>query len=117
MRDSDPYDFDKNEIDYDPITERYLLSFDPARVSKISMIVVQLVAAITNTPQNSLPQLHSVVDPGSLDALLAQNSDENDGCKISFTYAQYRITAASEGIIWAQPADDTEGVIDNRLSN
>lgn len=112
MRESDPYDFDDSDIDYDPITEEHHLSFDPGQVSRPTMVVVQLISHITDTSPLSLPPLHSAVETDSLDTWLSATREHVVDFETKFTYAGHQITLNSRGDIWAQPIDDTAMDVD-----
>lgn len=107
MRDSNPRDFDDDDIDYDPITETYHLSFDREEWSRPTMIVAQFVSYITDTSPTSLPPLHSAVETDGLDTWLSATQSDLSEFEVSFTYAGYQITMDSDGNIWVQPTDDT----------
>lgn len=113
MRVSEPYDFDVNDIDYDPITEKYHLSFDPEQVQAPAMIIVQLVSYITETSPLSLPQLHSSIDTDSLNSWLSATEEPRRDLEISFTYAEHQITLDGRGELWVQPVDATTALDEN----
>lgn len=107
MRDSDPYDFDAEDIEHDPITDTYHLSFDPDRISAPAMVVVQLISYITDTSPLSLPQLDSSIDADSLDSWLSATQEPAKDFEVVFTYAGYQVTLDATGELWVQPVDGT----------
>lgn len=108
MRSSDPSDFSESDIEYDPITGKYHLSFDPEEISRPSMVVVHFVAHLTDTSSLSLPQIQSVIDADSLDTWLLEAHDYTGDSEVTFTYAGYRVALDNLGNMWAEPIEDTE---------
>lgn len=111
MIDRDTYDFDDAQLDYDPITERYHLSFDPAQRARPSMMVVQLISYITEEPPLSLPELQAAVETDSLDNGMSTPREQK--FEVTFRYAGYRITLNQGGEIWAESTDDIPDAADS----
>lgn len=76
------------------------------------MVVVHLIAHITDESPLSLPQLHSVVDTDNLDSWLSTTRDQQSESEVMFTYAGYQITLDNVGNLWAQPTDVSDENID-----
>ena len=107
MRDSDNDVLDDSDVDFDPITERYHLSFEPDQMAQPGMIVVYLVSHITERSPLSLPQLQEAIDSDSLRSWLSTSSDHPSDLTITFRYAGYLITLNQTGEIWAELVDET----------
>lgn len=107
MRDSDPYDFNAEDIEHDPLTDTYHLSFDTDQISVPAMVVVQLISYITDTFPLSLPQLNSSIEAENLNTWLSATQEPTKDFEVSFMYAGYQITLDATGELWAKPIDGT----------
>lgn len=103
MRDSKPYDFGADEIEHDPLTDTYHLSFGPEQIQAPAMVIVQLVSYITETSPLSLPQLHSSIETDSLNSWFSASEEPRTDFEIGFPYAGFLITLDSTGELSVQP--------------
>jgi len=58
-------------------------------------LVLETVAAFSNTPVEELPPLYDYVDPDALDQLL--DRDHSQALQVQFQYHGFQITLDSEG--------------------
>lgn len=112
MGDRDIGDFEEAEVEYDPITARYHLTFDPAQLERPSMVVVDLLSHLTEEPPLSLPQLGQAVDVDSLNSWLSSPHGQQREIEVTFKYAGYRITVNQPGDIWAEATDTVQDAAD-----
>lgn len=87
--------------------ELFQASYDSTR-DRTSLAVVSVVATALDRDPMDLPPLYSVIDPDALEELLSGSANGLRGCdSISFRYAGFEVTVFSEGIIEAEPVEDT----------
>jgi hypothetical protein len=97
----------RNELVGEDTTTEYLrdnrnrCDHETIHMTRASTMVVEKIANHKEMPPTELsPQLHSIIDPDALDALL-----ETDAVQVEFTYAGYRVTVNDDGDIHANPVD------------
>ena len=94
-------------IGFDAKSESFQATYDRTRDSTTLAVVVVVATALGREPQN-LPPLQSVIDTDALDKLLAGSSTGPGNCdSISFTYEGFEVTVTSEGVIKANPVENT----------
>lgn len=74
--------------------DAYRTSFDTGTDS-VSIAVISTVAAITNTPEEELPPLYTIVDPDALETLVQSGAVID----ISFIYHGHAVTVHGDGDI------------------
>jgi len=86
-------------VEYDPTTDDYYTNY-ATDDAPASTVVPEAVAEITGRPVEELRPLHQVLDPDALDGLLdsARGGAAGD-VEVSFTYADFGVTASSSGVV------------------
>lgn len=78
----------------------YRLEYDPS-VDDPSLVVVEIVAAVSGANPVKLEPLYAAIDPSALDELC---SDTRKTCRITFQYASFDVTVDSSGVVTCEPA-------------
>lgn len=90
---------------YDPESQTYRLYHDWADNDRTSTLIVDAVAAITDTPRTDIRPLYTIVDPDALDRLFRPTSTENrreSESRLSFTLNDCEVTIYGDGWIEIQ---------------
>ena len=92
---------------YDPATKTYRVGFDWPETSPPSAILVEAMAAVTDTDPTELDSLYDTVDPDALDDLFARPTGANafDG-RVTFTYCDHEVTVYGTGEIAIDLSND-----------
>lgn len=94
-------------VDFDTESESFHATYDSARDSASLAVVVVVATALGREPQTLTP-LQSIVDTDALDKLAAESSARSGNCaSISFSYEGLAVTVTSEGVIEANPIQNT----------
>ena len=102
-----PTDFD-DDVRYDDRTGTYRLAFDRSADGSPSVSIVLAIATIEGVDPADLPPLDYTVDTDALDALFGSRDGRGarmDG-SLTFEYEGYRVTTASEEIVFDPSPDE-----------
>ncbi|WP_226479544.1 HalOD1 output domain-containing protein [Natrinema amylolyticum] len=96
-----------NIVEFVVEEERFRAEYNSSR-DQPSLAVVAAVAAVAGSDPDELSPLHSVIDTGALNDLFATtaNGGQRDG-RLSFSYEGFDVTVFSEGVIEAEPTENT----------
>ncbi|QLH84038.1 HalOD1 output domain-containing protein [Halosimplex pelagicum] len=83
-------------------TEAYEVELDSVDADSPSVAVIRTVAALTDTPLDSLDYIGETVDPDALDAILASGDD--GGCRVTFRYEGYVVEVVGTERLRLRPA-------------
>lgn len=90
---------------YDPETQTYRRYHDWESNDRVSTVIIEAVAAVTDTPPTNMGPLYEVVDPDALNHLfppLPNGSRCQAERKITFTLNECDITVYGDGLIEIQ---------------
>lgn len=94
-------------VEYDADEEFFQVTYDSNQDSTSLAIVATVATALGRDPQDLTP-LQSAVDTEALDKLTAESSTGlGQGDSISFCYEGFEVTVLSEGVIEANPRENT----------
>lgn len=95
------------DIEFDVESESYRATYDSTSDST-SLAVVAVVATARGEDPLHLTPLQSVVETDSLDELATESSTGHGTCdSISFYYEEFEITIFSDGVIEADPTENS----------
>lgn len=88
------------EIEYDPGSDSYVLTYDPGGETPVSTVVVDGVAAVTDRDPTAIDPLESVVDTDALDRLFAPTAEANRPAgRVEFPFDGCSVTVTAEGTV------------------
>lgn len=101
-------------VEYDIDAGIFRTGFDETR-DRVSLAVVAVVAAVTDSNPVELPPLHAAIDTGALDALFpAHATGDRRNSRARFSYATFDVTVRSEGTIEVAPEGTNRSNPDER---
>jgi len=106
--DIDAYD-KQEDLDYDPESETYRVSFE-RETESVAMAVVWAVGVVSETEPTELPPLYSVCDPEKLEKVIQPPIDEpsNGDICITFVYVGHTVTVHNHGFVGVKPPQPDE---------
>ena len=100
----DPGDAEGGTNEAQAPTERFRIQHDWEGKHSLSLSVVTAVSAVTGDAPTTIDPLYEVVDPSTLDELLASlRGDER--ATVTFSFHECRVTVEATGEIVVQPID------------
>jgi hypothetical protein len=101
---SKPYDNLTEQVEYEPETEAYLVSYDPDESCSLTYIITSLVAVATDKDQEMMEPLFEVLDPDALEKLFQLQDGQT--VRVEFKYCGCEVAAMSDGeVSVTSPAD------------
>ena len=88
---------------YDPVTGSYHVTCNFEHTDSILISLVEAISDVTDTRQDRMEPLHSVLDSDALGTLL---SNDTSDVRVSFSYEGCDVTASSDGSIVVVPEDE-----------
>jgi hypothetical protein len=85
------------------------MEFEVKAEERVSMAIIRAVSTAEGTDPCSLPPLVETLDPDALDMLFATGHDGSPrtGGRISFVYAEYRVTVDNNEFLTIEPLETT----------
>lgn len=85
-----------NHINWDEIARVYNVDLEDFDDQPVSILVVEIIAALTDREPNDLDSLWAHVEPEALDTFVAHAEETPTDCRITFTYEGYTVEVLND---------------------